>query len=201
MDASTFSNKDLFTLALTHRSYDRSRNNERLEFLGDSVLGMLVTEWLLSKGNHTEGQLSKIKAQLVSTSHLAEVAVTLGLPDRLILGKSQSHERNNPRILASAVEAVIGAIYTYSGIDKARVFVTRRICTMQVARDYKTELQERLQPRPIRYAVVRRSGPPHAPTYTSMVSLENGSPCFGTGPSVKAAEQDAAHAMLLRMEY
>jgi ribonuclease III len=196
MDLSRYvSDSNLLSLALTHRSYSRDSNNERLEFLGDSVLGMLVTEWLLSQGNHNEGELSKVKAQLVSTSHLATVARTLELPAQLRLSDSQRHERNNPRLLASAVEAVIGAAYTCGGLPAARLLVTRYVVTLSVQRDYKTELQERTQPRPVAYTTIRRVGPAHDPEFT--VSVSTGTRhAYGSGPSVKAALQDAARAML-----
>ena len=197
-------------VALSHRSYanegNRSRpNNERLEFLGDSVLGLVVAEYLYTRyPDNPEGDLARIKSYVVSEDSLAEVARRIDLNDAVLLGRGErsSGGRDKKAILSDALEAVIGAYYLDRGFRAARRFV-RRLLVPQVdsveenahRRDYKSLLQHLVQQRfhnyP-RYNVDRKSGPDHARTY--WISVEVDGKTYGpqAGRSKKDAERMAA---------
>ena len=195
--------------ALTHRSFS-SDHNERIEFLGDSVLNLAVAGLLFERlGELPEGDLSRARANLVKQETLYQVAVTLGLPELLRLGegeaKSGGHKR--PSILADALEAVIGAVYLDAGFDVAcslvhRLFKNVEInATMQaIGKDPKTELQEWLQGRkmslPI-YRIVGTEGAAHKQTFDIECEIvEYRRAERGTGNSRRAGEQAAAAVML-----
>ena len=209
-----FSDPGLLGEALTHRSYqnehpEESAHNERLEFLGDAVFGMIVAEALMRlKPDATEGQLTQRRAALVNERSLARVAQELGLGEALRLGRGEekNNGREKPSILADAVEAVIGAVYLDGGIDAARGVVRRLLdealddaASGAVGIDAKTALQERLQAGgggTPSYHVVATSGPEHAKEFEVEIVLDKTVIARGRGRSKKEAERDAARNAL-----
>jgi ribonuclease-3 len=204
--------------ALTHRSHvhvtgmDRLQSNERLEFLGDAVLGLVVNEFLYEEfEGKEEGDLTKIKSLLVCGATLARVGDRLRLGEHLFLSRSEAGTggRKRESILADATEAVIGAIYLDGGLEKAREFISRNILINVEAaleegshRNYKSLLQETLQARykvPPRYRVTYTTGPDHARRFTVKVSLKGAVLGVGSGTSKKQAEQRAAESALSRL--
>ena len=214
-----FRDESLLRGALYHSSYaneHRNENivsNERLEFLGDAVLGFVSAEFLYSRFPHApEGELTRIRAALVREESLFEVAQALQLGECLMLGKGEESGggRQRPSILADCTEAVFAAVYLDGGMDCARDLIHRVLLSkgdITVAesrrRDYKTELQELVQRKPhqvLRYELVGQSGPDHAKVFTVAVLL-NGDPVGeGSGHSKKEAEQSAAKAALQKLE-
>ncbi|WP_430539308.1 ribonuclease III [Luteibacter jiangsuensis] len=207
----SFRNPDLATLALTHRSAGRP-NNERLEFLGDALLGVTVAELLFeAHPNASEGELSRLRAQLVNGQALAVIARELELGDILKLGpgelKSGGYRRDS--ILADAFEALVAAVYLDDGYDACRQ-VVRRLFMPRVAeikrssKDAKTRLQEWLQgrgmPLPV-YELTDSYGEDHAKIFDVSCSIDEPEPIRveGRGGSRRAAEQDAAEAVLRRL--
>ena len=207
-----FTTPDLLERALTHRSLG-ARNNERLEFLGDAILGFEVADYLYKfVGAASEGQLSRMRAHLVKRETLADVARELELGDVLKLGPGELRSGGQTRdsILADAVEAIIAAVYLDGGIDEARSLVRRllgdRLATPKSEiqrKDAKTRLQEYLQsidkPLP-QYEVVEISGDQHDQTFKVVCSTGLSEDSEGTGGSRRKAEQSAARAMLERLE-
>ena len=214
-----FRDESLLRGALYHSSYaneHRNENivsNERLEFLGDAVLGFVSAEFLYSRFPHApEGELTRIRAALVREESLFEVAQSLQLGECLMLGKGEESGggRQRPSILADCTEAVFAAVYLDGGMDCARDLIHRVLLSkgdIEVAesrrRDYKTELQELVQRKPhqvLRYELVGQSGPDHAKVFTVAVLL-NGAPVGeGSGHSKKEAEQSAARSALAKLE-
>ena len=205
----TFINPKMLVQALTHRSFS-SDHNERIEFLGDSVLNLAVAGLLFEKlGDLPEGDLSRARANLVKQDTLYQVAVLLGLPDLLRLGEGEAKSggQKRPSILADALEAVIGAVYLDAGFDVASKLVRRLFndveinATMQaLGKDPKTELQEWLQGRkmslPI-YRIVGTEGAAHKQTFDIECEIvEYRRAERGTGNSRRAGEQAAASVML-----
>ena len=204
-----FTNPKSLVQALTHRSFSAD-HNERLEFLGDSVLNLAVAGLLYEKLSELpEGDLSRVRANLVKQDTLHKLAVTLGLPGMLLLGEGEARSggRNRPSILADALEAVIGAVYLDAGFSTADQLVRRLFKDVQVSpqmtaigRDPKTELQEWLQRRKMHlhlYAVVGTTGAAHLQTFEVECKInELGHAERGIGGSRRAAEQAAATAML-----
>jgi ribonuclease III len=201
--------------ALTHSSATGpgqrlKRSNERLEFLGDRVLDLVIAELLFRRFPHEgEGALSQRQAGLVRRETLAEIAAEFGVADWLILARSEEEGggRSNPAILADTLEALIGALYLDGGWTVAESFVRGhwepRLVQMQgPPRDAKTALQEWTQSRglglPV-YQVTRTSGPPHAPTFEIAASLADVAQVTATGGSKRAAEQAAAERLLARL--
>ena len=200
---------DLFTAALTHRSAS-GRNNERLEFLGDAVLNLLVAELLYQKfPAASEGDLSRLRASLVSASPLASIAQGLGIGDELQLGSGELKTGGFRResILADAFEATVGAVYLDAGLDATRTIVQRLCVPLLEAlpqpdalKDPKTRLQEWLQSRgfPLpAYTVENVSGEPHDQHFLvrcEVATLELSA--HGEGSSRRRAEQDAAGRVL-----
>lgn len=206
----TFVNGSLLTLALTHRSLEaedeQEFSNERLEFLGDAVLGLVIADELLASWDMDEGAMAKVRAAVVSEAALAGVARQLGLGDHLRLGKGEqtSGGRDKSSILADALEAVIGAVFLDGGFDPARSFILGNwedlVAERALApgeRDYKTRLQE-VSAR--RGAVPEYSvggiGPDHAREFTASVLVDGSTLGRGTGSSKKRAEQEAARQAL-----
>ena len=205
-----FNSKELLDQALTHRSHSRSVNNERLEFLGDSVLNLIISNFIYRRfESASEGRLSRIRASLVKQDTLAEVAREIGLGDHIHLGggelKSGGFRRAS--ILSDALEAVIAAVYLDSDYLQAEKVVLRLFDDLLQAvdvgsslKDAKTRLQEYLQGQQKslpRYQVVQTSGKSHDQVFT--VSCELGDPGLcseGKGSSRKKAEQLAAHNIL-----
>jgi len=206
-----FADPGLLDEALTHSSVasagDRRRTNERLEFLGDRVLGLVVADMLFDRfPDEDEGALARRHAALVRRESLARVAESIGLVEsiRLSWGEEDAGGRKNPGLLADACEAVIAALYLDGGIDVAATFIRDQWDAMMAEdvrppKDAKTELQEWAQARGLalpRYREVGREGPAHAPMFSIEVSLADRTPASASGPSKRAAEQAAAEAML-----
>ncbi len=205
-----FKNPQLLVQGLTHRSFSAD-HNERLEFLGDSVLNLAVAGLLYEElSEQPEGDLSRVRANLVKQDTLHKLAVSLGLPDLLFLGEGEARSggRSRPSILADALEAVIGAVYLDAGFDAADLLVRRLFKNVRVnpqmtaiGRDSKTELQEWLQGRKMQlplYTVVATTGAAHLQTFEVECRVnEFGHAERGIGASRRAGEQAAATAMLL----
>lgn len=204
-----FRNITLVQNALTHSSYanehwhDSLKSNERLEFLGDSVLGMVVAEYLYRNfPDRPEGELTRMRADMVCEQALALVAERIGLGKHLLLGRGeeQSGGRGRASILADAVESVIAAMFLDGGMDAARSFIDRFVlCDVPVTKlhnaDYKTALQEKVQTKKnqiLSYTLIGESGPDHDKRFEIQVSLNGQVIGTGTGSSKKRAEQDAA---------
>jgi ribonuclease-3 len=204
-----FSDPDLFRLAVTHRSWCAEHlgdeSNERLEFLGDAVLGLVVTDVLFAQyPDRPEGQLAQTRAVVVSAATLAEVGGEMGVGPHLLLGKGElaSGGRAKPSILADAVEAIIGAVYLDGGMEAARRLVLaelgpriERASRVPGLLDHKTRLQElaaRTGNMPPRY-VVDESGPDHDKRFRAVVSIGEIA-AVGEGSTKKEAEQRAAGA-------
>ncbi|HBK06422.1 MAG TPA: ribonuclease III [Acetobacteraceae bacterium] len=212
-----FQRPDLLREALTHRSAaqrsggrGRSRaSNERLEFIGDRVLGLTMAEWLAERfPREQEGELGRRLAYLVSQPVLATVAETVGLAAALSVspGEAKAGVAKRATVLADALEAALGALYMDGGLGVARDFVRRAwndAMTVQAEppKDAKTALQEWAQKRGLElpaYAITDRSGPPHSPEFTVTVTVGS-SVANGTGGNRRAAEQAAAEALLHRL--
>ncbi len=209
-----FRDPSLLALALTHRSANTRRHNERLEFLGDALLGFLITDRLYHvRSDDDEGDLSRLRASLVRGATLADIATELDLGRCLTLGagelRSGGHRRRS--ILADALEAVLGAIYLDGGLDAARAVVERLFAARLDAlpdaadlKDPKTRLQEWLQARgrPLpHYELTDVSGEEHAQHFTVRCHLEHPAlSATGEGSGRRRAEQVAALAVLERLE-
>lgn len=227
----TFAVKDLLQQALTHSSQaremeaqrpgstERVLDNEQLEFLGDAVLGLVTTEELYRRfPQFSEGQLSKLRAHLVSKNHLIRVAEQLNLGQYLRLGRGEekSGGRSKSALLVDALEAILGAVYLDAGIETTRILILKLIVSPELEEfvtlgtagritDYKSALQERLQaegrPQPV-YVLVKESGPEHQKTFTieaRLLARTNGDIEFtarSQGSTKKNAEQDAARQVL-----
>ena len=209
-----FARPDLLREALTHRSAAAAArpgkkgagSNERLEFVGDRVLGLLIAEWLADRFPHEqEGALGRRLAHLVSQPVLAAIADHAGLPAILSVapGESRAGVRRRATVLADATEATLGALYLDGGIAAARRFVRRawdRAMTEQAEppKDAKTALQEWAQQRALplpQYDVANRQGPSHAPVFDITVTVANQTGT-GTAGTKRAAEQEAAEKLL-----
>lgn len=204
-----FASPALLTRALTHRSFS-SDHYERLEFLGDSVLGLAISDLLYSRlGTLPEGDLSRVRANLVKQETLHQLAVGLGLPELLRLGEGEvrSGGQKRPSILADALEAVIGAVYLDAGFTKAQELVHRLFEAVEInpqmdaiGKDAKTALQEWLQGRKMKlpiYKVVGTLGAAHKQTFDVECEIpELRLSERGIGGSRRAGEQAAAAAML-----
>ncbi|MEQ8195936.1 MAG: ribonuclease III [Rhodospirillales bacterium] len=208
----TFSRPDLLDQALTHSSMAQDRagrvhTNERLEFLGDRALGLVVAEWLYNAfPAEEEGALARRFASLVRRESLAEVASALDLGSHLVLTAADENAaaRANPGVLADACEALIGALFLDGGLDAVRPFVERHWTRLLEAdieppRDAKTSLQEWAQgrglPLPV-YREIDRKGPPHEPVFTMEVRVSGHEPVRAQGSSKRLAEQTAAQELL-----
>jgi ribonuclease III len=205
-----FTNTELLIEALTHPSMKQMDNSvrdyERLELLGDSILGFLVTEIIFNKyTEYEEGNLAKIKAHVVSCSILVKIANSLNLADYLIItpGEENSGGRTNPNNIENALEALIAAIYLDSDIEKVSKIVNKlwqkHVDNVDLSEaDPKTHLQELLQKDKLsipKYKLVGQEGPVHAPIFTIKVS-SNDEFKIGKGKSRKEAEKDAAKQLL-----
>ncbi len=210
-----FTNPDLLELALTHKSYANENrvldHNERLEFLGDAVLGLVISEHLMDTcPESTEGDLSRLRASVVNEPALAAIAREIGLGSFLLLGKGegQTGGRDKDSLLANCLEALIASIYLDAGIGAVQSFVLRffgevikRSCTARVTQDYKTQLQELCQERIKQlpeYRVVSESGPDHQKLFKVELSLKGQVYGRGIGKNKKEAEQKAAKQALER---
>jgi len=214
-----FKNRELLERALTHKSrvYEKTSNdpasdNEQLEFLGDAILGFLVSEALVYRHpDFPEGRLSKLKAYLVSASHLHQVALRLELGHHLLLGRGEemSGGRQKKALLANALEALIAALYLDAGAEQVRSFVVRHIVGEanppdEAAQhtDHKSALQEMAQalnlPQP-RYSIVEERGPEHAKTFLVEVRVGRDWVSQAEGLSKKSAGQKAAQQILQQL--
>ncbi|MBQ9148750.1 MAG: ribonuclease III [Oscillospiraceae bacterium] len=208
-----FGNISLLRNALTHSSYANERwhnslmSNERLEFLGDSVLGMVVAEYLYRTfPDRPEGELTRMRADMVCEKTLAAVAGTIGLGKHLLLGngEEQGGGRTRDSILADAVESVIAACFLDGGMEAARQFIQKFILVeVPVTKlhnvDYKTSLQELVQQKKnqvLTYTLVGESGPDHDKRFEVELKLNGQVVGVGSGSSKKRAEQDAARVAL-----
>jgi ribonuclease-3 len=216
-----FRDRALLSQALTHRSHAHERSPgqpaphyERLEFLGDSLLGFFVSEWLWrSDAAADEGALSRRRQSVVRTETLAEAARLLGLGDELLVGRGEETTggRDKTSLLADAFEAVLGAIFVDGGVRPARSFVRRHLAralraaglAREAESDPKTRLQERMQARLHRtptYRIVSTTGPAHALRFQAEVIIGDDVLGAGAGFSRKQAEQEAARDALARLE-
>ena len=215
----TFQNPALLQEALNHSSYANEHrtahlhSNERLEFLGDSVLGFVTAEFLFQRHPEApEGDLTRIRAALVCEQSLYEVAQRLGLGQYLKLGRGEEAGggRERTSILADAVEAVFAAVYLDGGMEAARTLIHRCLLDAQREsvveerrRDYKTALQELVQRQAdqvLTYRMVDEQGPDHAKTFRAEVLLNGAAIGSGSGHSKKEAEQAAARAALQTLD-
>ena len=211
-----FHNISLLQNALTHSSYANERwhnsllSNERLEFLGDSVLGMLVAEYLFRNfPNRPEGELTRMRADMVCEKTLASAANRIGLGNHLLLGhgEEQGGGRSRDSILADAMESVIAASFLDGGIEAALKIVQQFILVeVPVTRlhnaDYKTQLQELVQQKKnqvLTYTLAGQSGPDHDKKFDVEVSLNGTVVGCGSGSSKKRAEQDTARAAIEKL--
>jgi ribonuclease III len=214
-----FQNRELLERSLTHKSRvyeklidDPATDNEQLEFLGDAILGFLVSEALVAQHPaFPEGRLSKLKAHLVSASHLHQVALRLELGHHLLLGRGEemSGGREKKALLANALEALIAALYLDAGVEPVRAFVVRHIVgeshppeeAVQLT-DHKSALQEMAQalnlPQP-RYSIVEERGPEHAKTFLVEVRVGRDWVSQAEGLSKKSAGQKAAQQILQQL--
>ena len=209
----TFTDRSWLETALTHSSYANEsphtrHSNERLEFLGDAVLGFCAAKTICRLyPDMPEGELTRLRAELVCEASLHQVALALGLGDYIHLGKNEQCNggRRRPSILADCVEAIIAAIYLDGGLEPAEAFIDRMILKdiraghRPARTDYKTQLQELLQRSggaAPQYTIVGESGPDHDKTFTASVALHGGASAQGGGKSKKEAEQAAAKAAL-----
>lgn len=212
----TFQNRNLLVNALTHSSYAneaRTQSNERLEFLGDSVLSIVVSEHLYTLyRKKQEGSLTRMRASLVCEDTLFRFAQQINLGEHLRFGKGEKLNGGctRPSILADGFEALIAAIYLDGGIENAREFIMRFIVDEinrmkpQSTTDYKTKLQEIVQAAGedhIEYCIVGESGPDHDKRFTVEVHLNSNVVGKGTGHSKKEAEQRAAREALKWLGY
>ncbi|MGN0172361.1 MAG: ribonuclease III [Acutalibacteraceae bacterium] len=212
-----FQNEALLREALTHSSYanegrQHRQSNERLEFLGDSVLGMIAATYLFEHDKGQEGELTKLRASIVCEQALASYSRMLSLGNYLLLGHGERMNggAERPSILADAFEAVLAAVYLDGGMEAARAFVLPYL-TAEIAaqrrrhfKDYKTQLQEIVQQTPeekLCYVLVGESGPDHSKRFTVEVHLNSNVIGKGTGKSKKEAEQLAAREALSLMGY
>lgn len=211
----SFQNKELLKNALTHSSYANEHrregltSNERLEFLGDAILGLVVAEHLYrTHPDKPEGELTKLRAELVCETSLAEVASRLELGKVLLLGHGESHGggSHRPSMLADAVEAVLAASYLDGGMEIPKGIITRFILGKEPMvsgnQDYKTRFQELVQrnrDQVISYALIGETGPDHHKSFTVEVSLNGKAVGQGSGSSKKRAEQDAARTAIEKL--
>lgn len=208
-----FHDRELLLTALTHSSYANERHGaaesyERLEFLGDSILGLTTADFLYRQSpSLPEGQMTRLRAELVCENSLHKIALELGLGAYMRLGRGEelTGGRERPSILADMVESIIAAIYLDSGLGEAQRFIRERVLRdVQLGEahrfsDYKTELQELVQRRSdghIEYEMIGQSGPDHDKRFTFRVSVNGANAGEGTGRTKKEAEQMAARMAL-----
>jgi ribonuclease III, bacterial len=212
-----FKDKEVLKVALTHSSYANGKKNikfnERLEFLGDSVLQLCISEYLFSKyPNKSEGELTKRRALIVCENSLYEIAKRWGIGRYIKMSKGEelTGGRERVSILADCVEAIIAAIYIDSGFERAKEFIIdnfkdtiEKAIKNKIILDYKTKLQEVMQKNgdiSIEYALTKHEGPPHRRKFYTQVSVEDKVLGKGIGYSKKESEQNAAQEALKKME-
>ncbi len=214
-----FENRELLVLALVHRSFVNeyrdlfSQHNERLEFLGDSILGLIVADYLYHRlPTYPEGQLSQLRAKLVDAPSCAQYLQKLGLAENILLGRGEkmTEGRAKVSILADVFEAVVGAVYLDGGLQTAKSFF---LCHFEKEmeevigsppRNYKAELQDYSQKKfqkPPHYKIVEEKGPDHAKVFHVMVLVDEKEMGIGMGASKKEAEQRAAFEALAKIKH
>jgi ribonuclease-3 len=214
-----FKDKNLLDRSLIHRSYvnessiKKVKDNERLEYLGDSVLGLVVNEYLFTRfEDYPEGDLAKIKSAVVSEPTLAKVAREINLGSFLLMGKGEELNggRDRSSILANSFEALIGAVYLDRGLKDCKKFILtllkkdiERIDSMAYLRDPKTNLQEYVQKkykeRPV-YEIVEEKGPDHKKEFVVRLIINGKEAAVGTGSSKRRAEMTAAEIILKKID-
>lgn len=212
-----FKNKELLITAITHSSYANQKKdiqyNERLEFLGDAVLQLCITEYLYkSYSKKSEGEMTKIRSLIVCENSLHEIAVKwdIGVYLRMSKGEELTGGRNRTSILADSIEAIIAAIYLDIGLENTREFILENFKVIilkairnEIILDYKTKLQEVIQKNgtaDIKYDLVKYEGPPHRRKFYIKLLIDNETFGNGIGYSKKEAEQDAAKQGLKELE-
>ena len=208
-----FKQEQLIIEALTHKSYKKPYNNERLEFLGDAVLDLIVGEYLFKTlPNKDEGTLSKIRASLVNEDGFAKLAKVIGLGEFLYLSPAEENNkgRSKTSLLSNAFEAIIGAIYLESGLEEAKRVTIKlleqtypKIDLDSLSQDYKTSLQEFTQAiygNTPNYELVKAVGPDHDKTFEVAVTLNNKTIATATGKSKKSAQKEAAKIALEKLK-
>lgn len=208
----TFQNKHLLITAMTHKSYAYENNvqsNEKLEFLGDSILEFISSKYLYNNYPKLhEGEMTKVRAEVVCEDSLYKVAKKHNFSDFILIGKSESGTKGNfkPAILADSIEATIAAIYFDGGLTEAEKFIVNNLkeaienSTKHVGmKDFKTVLQEKLQENGdvhIKYTVIKETGPDHDKVFTVKVEVDGKMLATGEGKTKKHAEMDAASKAL-----
>lgn len=208
----SFNNKDLINLAFTHKSSDQLKNYERLEFLGDAVIGAVIGEYLYYNfPDLPEGELSKYRATLVRLENLCKMAEGLKIPEFILKERDDdTMDKVNKRIISNVYEAVIGAIFIDSSYEKAKEILLSHISRfnsdinkeIMVNVDFKTTLQEAIQKKTgntPKYHVIEKKGPDHHSIFTVCVKIDNEIFGYGDGPSKKNAEQNAAKKALKKI--
>jgi len=200
-----FKNLNYLKKSITHKSYDQSNNYEKLEFLGDRILGFIISKKLIDLyPDQKEGVLDKKLASLVNKNKCLEVAKIIGLEKFILVGNKNSKSKVENKILADSIEALIGAIYYDKGFDIAEKFILNNWknfinLSKEIIIDSKTELQEyslkKFKSLPI-YKLVSSSGPRHKPKFIISVKLKDTKMYDGQGESKKKAEQNAARKLL-----
>jgi len=201
----SFKDKKLIIEALTHKSYKQPYNNERLEFLGDAVLDLIVGQYLFERfPKHDEGKLSKMRASLVNEDGFTRLAEHIGLGDQLFLSNAEENNggRTKPSLLSNAFEAIIGALYLEAGLDEARRIsiklleeVHPDISLDTLFKDYKTTLQEMTQAlygSTPEYKLVGSHGPDHKKEFEIAVFIDGKEYARASGKSKKVAQQESA---------
>ena len=211
----TFKNKNLLKKALTHTSYayeNRVESNEKLEFLGDSILEYISSKYIYNNyKNLKEGEMTKVRAEVVCEESLYKVAKLHNFSDFILVGKSELNNKGNlkPAILADSIEATIAAIYFDGGLEKAEEFIINNLktaiedSTKHVGmKDHKTVLQEKLQENgdiSIKYTVIDEKGPDHEKIFTVKVEVNGKELATGEGKTKKQAEMNAAGKALEKL--
>jgi len=209
----SFKQENLITEALTHKSYKKPYNNERLEFLGDAVLDLIVGEYLFKKFPHEdEGVLSKIRASLVNEKGFTKLALNINLGEAIFISLAEENNggRTKPSLLSNAFEALIGAIYLESGLKVASKIAVelieksyKTIDLNSLSKDFKTTLQELTQAdfgETPNYKMIRAFGPDHKKEFEIAVELQNRIIASAIGRSKKEAQQRAAHIALKKLQ-
>ncbi len=202
----SFKNKDLLNRALTHKSFDNSKNNEKLEFLGDRVLGLIISKKLLEKfPKEKEGIIDKKFANLVNKKTCLNIAKKLNLKKFLYLGSSHKNlERSSNKIVSDSLEALVGAIFLDSGLKQSERFILnfwetyidKSVVTLI---DSKTKLQEyslKKYKKLPKYTFFKRTGPQHQPIFKTEVEIPESKKIIGVGSSKKNAQQNAAEKLI-----
>ena len=206
-----FKNKSLLHNAFIHSSYNNEsknpykNNNERLEFLGDAILELIISEFLYNNYPRlTEGELTKMRAKIVCTNSLSESAIKLNIGNFLLMGKGEESQGGRVRksILADTMEAIIGAIYLDSGLESTRKFIILQLKSIiinvdqgNINKDYKTIFQEKVQSKKdleLLYKLIKEEGPDHNKIFYVDVFINNKKVGSGKGKNKKEAEQNAA---------